>query len=685
MIDPKEIDRSIDAHRQLQDLERADSEESLYDFMKNAWRYMDPSPWRDGWHIEAICEHLQAVVDGEITRLLINLPPRHSKSLTTAVAFPAWAWAQKKISHTSGPGVSFLYASYKDNLSLRDSVKCRRLIESPWYQKLWGDRFKLMSDQNTKHRFTNDKGGERLITSIGAGITGEGGNCFVAGTRVSVPGGQRRIEDLRCGDAVIAYDFTHFEAVVSKVIATSSRKTNAICTINEYIQENRLVCTVDHQIFTIERRFARADELVSGYGVLLNLENGMMGMGGIASVVRNSESEVDVYDIQVEKYQNFFAERILVHNCIVIDDPNAANEVVSEANIETTLDWWRTVMPTRINDAILSAFVIIQQRLAENDLTGHIQENESEGWTQLILPGRYEPERSYITTIGWKDPRTVPGELLWPEKFNEASLVRLEKTMGPYIFAGQIQQRPEPKGGGIIKREWWRLWEPTTYPPMEFVLAVLDTAYTEETMNDPSGMMIWGIFSGDPKSQSTLLIDPETGRPAYIDRSYVSEEPPKAFMMYAWDEHLELHDLVTKTAKMCKFFKVDLLVIENKASGISVAQEIRRLHSNERYSVQLFDPKSQDKTARLYSVQHLFAEGLIFAPNKVWSERAIVQVGSFGGKPGPKHDEYVDLTSMGLRKLREMGLLAREVEHRAEREALTVYPKSQAMEPLYPT
>jgi predicted phage terminase large subunit-like protein len=547
MIGPKEIDRSIDAHRQLQDLERADSEESLYDFMKNAWRYMDPSPWRDGWHIEAICEHLQAVVDGDITRLIINVPPRHTKSLTTAVAFPPWAWAQKKISHTSGPGVSFLYASYADKLSLRDSVKCRRLIESPWYQKLWGDRFKLMSDQNTKHRFTNDKGGERLITSIGAGVTGEGGNV------------------------------------------------------------------------------------------------------------------------------------------IVIDDPNAANEVVSEANIETTLDWWRTVMPTRINDAILSAFVIIQQRLAENDLTGHIQENESEGWTQLILPGRYEPERSYITTIGWKDPRTVPGELLWPEKFNEASLVRLEKTMGPYIFAGQIQQRPEPKGGGIIKREWWRLWEPTTYPPMEFVLAVLDTAYTEETMNDPSGMMIWGIFSGDPKSQSTLLIDPETGRPAYIDRSYVSEEPPKAFMMYAWDEHLELHDLVTKTAKMCKFFKVDLLVIENKASGISVAQEIRRLHSNERYSVQLFDPKSQDKTARLYSVQHLFAEGLIFAPNKVWSERAIVQVGSFGGKPGPKHDEYVDLTSMGLRKLREMGLLAREIEHRAEREALTVYPKSQAMERLYPT
>lgn len=544
---PQQIDKSIDRDFQLQELERADCEESLYDFLKTAWRYIDPSPWRDGWHIDAIAEHLQAIVDGQITRLIINVPPRHCKSILTAVAFPAWCWAQQKKSHTSGPGVPFLYASYADKLSLRDSVKCRRLIESVWYQRLWGDRFKLMVDQNTKHRFTNDQGGERLITSIGAGVTGEGGNI------------------------------------------------------------------------------------------------------------------------------------------IVIDDPNAANEVISEANVETTLDWWRTVMPTRINDAMFSAFVIIQQRLAENDLTGYIQDNEGDGWTQLILPGRYEPERSYISTIGWKDPRAVPGELLWPQKFDDAALNRLEKTMGPWIFAGQIQQRPEPKGGGIIKREWWRVWEAKVYPRMDFVLACLDTAYTEDTMNDPSGMIVWGIFSNLKTDNATLMVDPATNKQIYIDRTNADSQSPKAFLMYCWDERLELHDLITKVVKTCRLFQVDMLLIENKASGISVAQEIRRLFSEEPYSVQLFDPKSQDKTARLYSIQHLFAEGLVFAPVKEWSEKAIIQVGSFGGKPGPKHDEYVDLTSMGLRKVREMGLLAREVEYKAERDALMVYPKAQSMVPLYPT
>ena len=537
------LPKNIDREAQLLDLERADCEESLYDFMKCAWRYMDPSPWRDGWHIDAIAEHLQAVVDGQITRLIINVPPRHGKSLLTAVAFPAWCWSQSRKTHTSGPGVPFLYASYADKLSLRDSVKCRRLIESVWYQRLWGDRFKLREDQNTKHRFTNDQGGERLITSIGAGVTGEGGNI------------------------------------------------------------------------------------------------------------------------------------------IVIDDPNAANEVASEASMETTLDWWRTTMPTRINDSVLSAFVVIQQRLAENDLTGYILETE-EGWTHLCLPGKYEPERSYVTAIGWKDPRAVPGELLWPEKFTEDSLRRLETTMGPYVFAGQIQQRPQPQGGGVIKDEWWQVWSSKVFPQMDFVMAVLDTAYTADTANDPSGMMIWGIFSGSGEPQVSRMID-ANGRPMVIERDPMTGAP-RAMLMYAWDERLEFHKLVEKCAKTCMAFKADLLVIENKAAGISVAQEIRRLYANEKFSVQLFDPKSQDKLARLYSIQHIFAEKMVHSPDTEWARRVMVQVGAFGGKPGPKHDEYVDLTSMGLRKLRDMGLLQRFSERIAELESQKVYPRTQVVAPLYP-
>jgi predicted phage terminase large subunit-like protein len=157
-----------------------------------------------------------------------------------------------------------------------------------------------------------------------------------------------------------------------------------------------------------------------------------------------------------------------------------------------------------------------------------------------------------------------------------------------------------------------------------------------------------------------------------------SEFAPHVMCIHAWTEHLELHELVEKAAKICVQLKVDTLLIENKASGISVAQEIRRIYSRENFGVELFDPKSQDKTARLYSVQHIFAEGMVYAPDRPWMEKVITQVAQH---PKGRRDEYVDLTSMGLRKLRDMGLLIRQVERAAEVEADKQYRGKE--EPLY--
>jgi hypothetical protein len=86
--------QSFDIEKNLMALDRADCEDSLYTFLKNAWRYIDSSAFTDGWPIEAVAEHLQAVADGDIRKLIINIPPRCSKSSLTSVAFPAWIWAQ---------------------------------------------------------------------------------------------------------------------------------------------------------------------------------------------------------------------------------------------------------------------------------------------------------------------------------------------------------------------------------------------------------------------------------------------------------------------------------------------------------------------------------------------------------------------------------------------------------------
>jgi predicted phage terminase large subunit-like protein len=127
--------------------------------------------------------------------------------------------------------------------------------------------------------------------------------------------------------------------------------------------------------------------------------------------------------------------------------------------------------------------------------------------------------------------------------------------------------------------------------------------------------------------------------------------------------------------------KVDVLLIENKAAGFSVAQEIRRMYGFEKFSVQMFDPKSQDKLARLYSVQHLFAEGLVYAPIKQWSEMVITQVGQF---PKGKHDDLVDTVSMAMRHLRDIGSIVRGDEWRADVEDSLSFKGNNNLDPLYP-
>src|SRR6266849_2240648 len=146
---------------------------SLGEFVRQAWLIIEPlTPFVPGWHIDAICDHLEAITRGELRNLLINVPPRHMKSLLVSVLWPAWEW----IAH---PERRWLYSSYASSLSIRDSVKCRRLIDSPWYRRLWGDRFRLTTDQNTKTRFDNDRSGYRIATSVGGAATGEGGDRLV--------------------------------------------------------------------------------------------------------------------------------------------------------------------------------------------------------------------------------------------------------------------------------------------------------------------------------------------------------------------------------------------------------------------------------------------------------------------------------------------------------------------------
>ncbi|MGY2049581.1 phage terminase large subunit [Methylobacterium sp. JK268] len=295
----------------MRSLDRIEAEESLIGFLRRAWATVEPgTPYCHGWPIEAICAHLEAVSRGEITRLLINVPPGLSKSLCVGVFWPAWEWGP-----ANRPSLRTLAVSHRRALAVRDNLRTRRLVTSPWYRALWGDRVRLRRDQNRKERFETEAGGLREALAAGA-ITG-----------------------------------------------------------------------------------ARGDR-------------------------------------------------------VVLDDPLSAEDANSERVRETVGRWFLEAVPTRLNDPARSAIVVIMQRLHERDLSGLILSRDL-GYEHLMLPMEFEAERACATRIGFRDPRREEGDLLFPARFPRAVVERDKAVMGAYASAGQFQQRPAPREGGLFRRHWF--------------------------------------------------------------------------------------------------------------------------------------------------------------------------------------------------------------------------------------
>lgn len=159
----------------LDELDRLDSEESLRDYIRHSWHVLEPGrEFVGNWHIDCICDHLEAVTMGHISRILFNLPPGGMKSLGANAFWPSWEWGPKNL-----PSTRFISSSYSQDLTIRDNRRCRALITSPWYQAKWGDRYELVGDQNAKTRFDNDKTGFKLATSTGGLGVGERGDRFI--------------------------------------------------------------------------------------------------------------------------------------------------------------------------------------------------------------------------------------------------------------------------------------------------------------------------------------------------------------------------------------------------------------------------------------------------------------------------------------------------------------------------
>lgn len=409
----------------------------------------------------------------------------------------------------------------------------------------------------------------------------------------------------------------------------------------------------------------------------------------VVSVKRIGRAE-KTFNIRVHPCSNYFASGILVHNC---DDGHNIKESESETVRKETVRWFRESMSSRLNNMETGAKIVIMQRVNEDDIAGNILTLQLP-YCHLCIPLEYvwsadENGEPYRTDIGWADPRWQPdpddceGELAWPERFPEDVVSRIKKEVGPYGFASQYQQTPEARGGGLIKREWWMPAEAvmsadgTKYPPFSYIVASLDGAYTEKEQNDPSALTVWGIFLNEHGYNRAMLVH------AWSKRLQFSG--PRMDLLPG--EHESIYrrramphwGLIEWVADTCKRFKADKLLIEAKATGISVAQSLRNSHGREGWSIELIDPKG-DKMARGMAIVPSFSQEMVYAPERGWADEVIKQCATF---PYGSEDDLYDTVTQALKHLRDSGLIRSDEDRRAE-ELEAVKHKGAPKRPHYP-
>jgi phage terminase large subunit-like protein len=319
---------------------------------------------------------------------------------------------------------------------------------------------------------------------------------------------------------------------------------------------------------------------------------------------------------------------------LLIDDPVDAKKAFSEVIIQSANNAYDQAVSSRLNEPRTDSIGLIMHRLSVDDMTGHLMEKKATKWVQVRIAMEYEGEPGYdpIKDLGaglaleearvryghLVDPRKKEGELMFPERFDREVVDAMIEDLGEYGAAGQLQQRPSPLVGGIIKSAYWKvLPDDQPAPKILHAFASWDTAFSEDDLKNGaySACTVWGVWL-DVKDVSKL--HPE-GR-------------HKLILLSVWWGRVGFDELLEKareieSVKLTKDY--DAHVIEKKASGISMIQSMRKKSA---VRILSYDPKIDgggDKVFRAQMARLAFTGGLVWRPNKPWAENVAKLVASF--------------------------------------------------------
>jgi len=420
------------------------------------------------WHIDAIAEHLRACENGDIRRLIINVPPRSLKSTCVTIGWPAWL-----LGHN--PSRRIIAASYTAALSIKHSQDCRLVMQSDWYGQIFPQTL-FVHDQNQKHKFVTTQRGFRLATSVGGAVTGEGG------------------------------DF------------------------------------------------------------------------------------------------------------LIVDDPHNPTHIFSQSRRKAAVDWFDQTFSSRLDDKEKGVFVIVMQRLHENDLTGHLLDKGGDDWHCLQLPAI--AENSSKISCGRFSYVRSEGELLHPGREGVKQIDNAKNLLGSYAFAAQYQQNPVPEGGGMVKEPWinYYLMSDIYGDITEGVVQSWDTAIKAHKDSDYTVCTTWW-----------------RGRGGYYLLDVLRERM----------EYPALRRAVMQQAERWGA-KLEAILIEDKASGQSLLQDLRRETSLPLIAI----VPLRDKVTRLAAVSPLFESGkVLFPEDALWLAELKRELLTF---PSGSHDDQIDSCSQYL-------------------------------------
>ena len=310
---------------------------------------------------------------------------------------------------------------------------------------------------------------------------------------------------------------------------------------------------------------------------------------------------------------------------LIIDDPHSEQDAMSLNAFESAYEWYTSGPRQRLQPG--GQIVLVMTRWSKKDLTGILLDNQKkikgDQWEIVEFPA--------IMDHGSKK------EPVWPQYWKLSELESVKATLPVGKWNAQWMQEPTSEEGALIKREWWKKWEHEDLPDVTYVIQSYDTAFLKKETADYSAISTWGIFYPE-----------EGGKPNII-------------LLDSLKDRYEFPELRREALEQYRYWKPDMVIVEQKASGTPLTHELRQMD----IPVMTFTPsRGNDKHVRVNSCAPLFEAGLIWAPDEQFAEEMIEECASF---PYGDHDDLVDSMTMAIMRFRQGGFLPHPEDYEDEK------------------